>query len=212
MRRTGDMHPAPPRPPSPVVTMTGTMDAVPISHRVHPPGSSVPPTAGAEGSAAALDRRALLRVAGGGAFAILSLSAAACAKDKPLEPDALLPHEVSARTDAVWAKAAAATAPDRAAALNVVATQRTAHADALRAEIDRAIGVYGDGTKPKSASPPVTPPAAPSPPPTVDALRTRLTAAQKSAADAAQTNSAYRAGLLASISASCAAHVEVLLK
>ncbi|WP_319944626.1 hypothetical protein [Nocardia macrotermitis] len=184
---------------------------MPISHRVHPPGGPTPPTTGAGVPTAALDRRALLRVAGGGAFAIMSLSAAACAKDKPLEPDALLPHEVSARTDAVWAKAAAATTPDRAAALNVIATQRTAHAEALRAEIDRAIGLYGDGTKPKSASPPVTPPAAPAPPPTVDALRTRLAASQKSAADAAPVNSAYRAGLLASISASCAAHVEVLL-
>lgn len=183
---------------------------MPTSQRSHPPGSSAPPAAGA-GISAPLDRRALLRVAGGGAFAIMSLSAAACAKDQPLEPDALLPHEVSARTDAVWAKAAAATAPDKAAALTVVATQRTAHADALRAEIDRAIGLYGDGTKPKSASPPVTPPVAPSPPPTLDALRTRLAASQKSAADAAPTNSAYRAGLLASISASCAAHVEVLL-
>ncbi|WP_308014933.1 hypothetical protein [Nocardia coffeae] len=184
---------------------------MPTSHRVHPPGSSAPPAADAGIRTAALDRRALLRVAGGGAFAIMSLSAAACAKDKPLEPDALLPHEVSARTDAVWAKAAAATAPDKAAALTVIATQRTAHADALRAEIDRAIGLYGDGTKPKSASPPVTPPVAPSPPPTVDAVRTRIATAQKSAADAASTNSAYRAGLLASISASCAAHVEVLL-
>ena len=189
---------------------------VPTSHRVLPPGRSRPPgepptTAGAGPSAATFDRRALLRVAGGGAFAIASLSAAACSKDKPLEPDALLPHEVSARTDAVWAQAAVATAPDRAAALAVIAAQRTAHADALRAEIDRAIGRYGDGTKPKSASPPVTPPAAPAPPPAVAALRDRITASQRSAADAAQSSSAYRAGLLASISACCASHVEVLL-
>jgi len=160
----------------------------------------------------ALDRRALLRVAGGGAFAVATLSAAACAKKPPPQPDELLPHEVSARTDAVWAQAAAATAPDRAAALTVIATQRTAHAEALRAEINRAIGVYGDGTLPKSPTPPVTPPPAPTPPPSVTALRDRLAAARKSAADAADANSAYRAGLLASISACCASHVEVLLK
>ncbi|MGF6886635.1 hypothetical protein ABIA39_004591 [Nocardia sp. GAS34] len=159
-----------------------------------------------------LDRRALLRVAGGGAFAVASLSAAACTKKPPPQPDTLLPHEISARTDAVWARAAAAAAPDRAATLTVIATQRTAHADALRAEINRAVGVYGDATLPKSPTPVVTPPATPAPPPTVAAVRDRLSAARKSAADASDANTAYRAGLLASISACCASHVEVLLK
>ncbi len=158
-----------------------------------------------------LDRRALLRVAGAGAFAIATLSAAACAPDKPKQPDSLLPHEVSARTDAVWAQAAAAAAPDKAAALTVIATQRTAHADALRTEINRAIGVYGDGTLPKSPTPQVVPPPAPNPPPTAAAVHDRLIAAQKSAAAAAEADSAYRAGLLASISASCASQAGVLI-
>lgn len=152
----------------------------------------------------------MLRVAGVGAFAVPMLGG--CAKKPPPRPDELLPHEISARTDAVWAQAAAATAPDKAAALTAIATQRTAHADALRAEINRAIGVYGDGTIPKSPTPPVAPPPAPVPPPSVGAVRDRLAAARKSAADAANANSAYRAGLLASISACCASHVEVLLK
>jgi hypothetical protein len=188
------------------------MYPVPTRHLAHSPGRSrLGDASTAADPTAALDRRALLRVAGGGAFAVVALGAAACAPNKPKQPDSLLPHEISARTDAVWAQAAAATAPDRAAALTVVATQRTAHADALRAEINRAIGVYGDGTLPKSPTPPVTPPPAPNPPPTLAAVRDRLTAAQKSAADAAETSSAYRAGLLASICACCASQAGVLL-
>ncbi|RDI64951.1 hypothetical protein DFR76_107329 [Nocardia pseudobrasiliensis] len=159
----------------------------------------------------ALDRRSMLRMAGGGALVVGALGAAGCAEDKPAQPDILLAQEQSARADAVWARAAVATAPDHTPALTLIATQRTEHADALRAEIDRATGVYGDGTKPKSATPPVTPPPAPTPPPTVAALRDQLARSQRSAADLAATLSGYRAGLLASISACCATHTGVLL-
>lgn len=120
-------------------------------------------------------------------------------------------QERAARTDAVWAKAAIATAPEHAAALNTVAAQRTQHADTLRAEIDRAVGVYGDGTKPASPTPPVPAPAAPVPPPNPAAVRGRLVDSQKSAAELAATLSGFRAGLLGSISACCATHAKVLL-
>ncbi|MFI5779899.1 hypothetical protein [Nocardia sp. NPDC051570] len=159
----------------------------------------------------AINRRSLLRIAGGGALAIGALGMTACAEDKPAGPDVLLAQEQSARVDAVWAKAAVAATPDRTAALTLIATQRTEHADALRAEIDRALGVYGDGTKPKSNTPPVTVPLAPTSPPTVAALRDQLTQSQRAAADLAATLSGYRAGLLASISACCATHTGVLL-
>uniref|UniRef100_UPI0020B2E576 hypothetical protein n=1 Tax=Nocardia alni TaxID=2815723 RepID=UPI0020B2E576 len=208
-RPTGS--PPPGRPLSVPGTVPGTMYRVPIRHLVPPPGRIRPRDASTDADMSMLDRRALLRVAGGGAFAIATLSAAACAPDQPKQPDSLLPHEVSARTDAVWAQAAAAAAPDKAAALTVIATQRTAHADALRAEINRAIGVYGDGTLPKSPTPQVVPPPAPNPPPTAAAVHDRLTAAQKSAAAGAAADSAYRAGLLASISASCASQAGVLI-
>lgn len=132
--------------------------------------------------------------------ALVAVSAvAACSDDKPSAPDVLVSQEESARTDAVWAKAAIAAAPERTAALTVVAAQRAQHADALRTEIDRATGVYGDGTKPKSATP------------SVAALRARLTDSQHSAAELAATQSGYRAGLLASISACCGAQVAVVL-
>ncbi|WP_244976008.1 hypothetical protein [Nocardia huaxiensis] len=158
-----------------------------------------------------VNRRAALRLAGGGALAAVTLSAAACAQEPtPPAPDPLLAQEESARTDAVYATAAIAANPDRAGALQTVAAQRTEHAEALRTEIDRAIGVYGDGTTPSYRTPPVTP-VAPTQPPTVTELRTRLSSAQRSAAELCVTQSGYRAGLLGSISAACATHAGVLL-
>ncbi|AHH20284.1 hypothetical protein NONO_c55040 [Nocardia nova SH22a] len=181
------------------------MDAVPSRLDVIP----VPPD---RPSSPRLDRRSVLRSAGGGALALVALGAVTACSDKaPPAPDVLVDQEVSARTDAVWAKAAIATAPEHTAALTTVAEQRTQHADALRTEIDRATGVYGDGTKPKSATPPVAAPVAPAPPPDLTALRSRLTDSQASAAALATTLSGYRAGLLGSISACCATHVGVLL-
>ncbi|WP_460725882.1 hypothetical protein [Nocardia heshunensis] len=159
-----------------------------------------------------MNRRAALRLAGGGALAVTTVGAlAACAKDdKPKPPDPLIAQETSARTDAAAATAAIATNPDKAGALQIIATQRTAHADALRTEIDRAVGVYGDGTLPSRRTPPVTP-AAPVPPPAVAAVRTQLQQSQRSAADLSVQLSGYRAGLVSSISASCATHAGVLL-
>ncbi len=159
-----------------------------------------------------VDRRAIFRLAGGGVLAIAALgSVSACAPDADTSaPDPLLPLEESARVDAAAATAAIAAAPDKAGALGLIATQRTAHADALRTEIDRVIGVYGDGTLPGKRVPPVIP-VAPTTPPTVAELRTRLTNAQRATGDLSATLTGYRAGMLASISAACATHTGVLL-
>lgn len=171
---------------------------------------------------AALDRRSALRLAGGGTAGVLALGAlVGCTGDDVVhEPDPLAAQEVAARSDAAAATAAIAVAPDRHAALAAIAAERTAHADALRTEIDRAIGVYADGTKPAHrtragasgpsavASGSAVPPTAP---PSVETLRTQLTASQRSAAELARALTGYRAGLLASISAACAVQTGVLL-
>ncbi len=153
----------------------------------------------------------MFRLAGTGALAVAAAGTlAACSEDHtPSTPDPLLAQEESARYDAAAAAAAIAATPDRAGALQTIATQRTAHADALRTEIDRAIGVYGDGTTPSYRVAPTTPVI--SAPPSVPDLRTRLTNAQRSAADLSTQLSGYRAGLLGSISAACATHAGVLL-
>ncbi|MEU4315832.1 hypothetical protein [Nocardia sp. NPDC024068] len=159
-----------------------------------------------------MNRRAALRVAGGGAMGLLAIPAlAACAEDPITEPDVLAAQEFSARADAAAAAAAITIDPARGPALNTIAAERTAHADALRTEIDRAVGVYGDGTTPLVRTPSPTTTPAPAAPPSIDALRDQLTSSQRAAADLAVTQSGYRAGLLASISAACAVQVGVLL-
>ncbi|WP_026343473.1 hypothetical protein [Nocardia sp. BMG111209] len=160
----------------------------------------------------ALDRRAALRLAGSAAVAATAASTAGCFRQQPPPaPDPLLAQELSARTDVLWAKAAATLAPDRTAALTLIATQRGDHADALRTEIDRAAGVYHDGTRPSTRTPPPTDVPGPPTPPSLAALHDQLTRSQRSAADLAVSLSGFRSGLLASISASCATHVAVLL-
>ncbi|WP_327100972.1 hypothetical protein OIE68_20580 [Nocardia vinacea] len=169
-----------------------------------------------------VDRRTALRLAGGTTVGVLAVGAVAGCTDKTVyQPDPLAAQENLARADAAAATAAIAVTPQRHAALTAIANERTAHADALRAEINRAIGVYGDGTTPTHRTREVTPPASgTSPaasgastttPPSIDELRTRLAKSQQSAGDLARTQSGYRAGLLASISASCAAQAGVLL-
>ncbi|APB00331.1 hypothetical protein NS506_06295 [Nocardia seriolae] len=170
-----------------------------------PPGSTPSP-------ASAVNRRAALRLAGGGALAVAAVGAlAACTKDEtPAAPDPLLALESSALAETAAANAAIATMPERAGALKVIADQRTAHAQALRTEIDRAIGVYGDGTTPGRRTPPPTAVSVITPVSLTD-LRSNLQNSQRAAADLAVTLSGYRAGLLSSISASCATHAGVLL-
>lgn len=159
------------------------------------------------------NRRTALGVAGGSVAGLLALSAVtSCADEAPAEPDPLAAEEVLARADAKAARAAIATEPQRHGALSTIATERTAHADALRTEIERAIGVYGDGTTPAhNTDTPATSPT-PAGAPSVNTLRIGLATARRSAAELAAAQSTYRAGLLASISASCAVHAEVLLK
>ncbi|MEV4234969.1 MULTISPECIES: hypothetical protein [unclassified Nocardia] len=202
--------PAPPR--------AGCTSGIPIDRHQSQHGSA------GGGRTGILDRRTALRLAGGTTVGVLAVGAVAGCTDKTVyQPDPLAAQEILARADAAAATAAIAVTPQRHAELTVIADQRTAHADALRAEINRVIGVYGDGTTPTHRTREVTPPASgtspaasgasvsPSTPPSIDELRTRLAKSQQSAGDLARTQSGYRAGLLASISASCAAQAGVLL-
>ncbi|WP_338039715.1 hypothetical protein [Nocardia mangyaensis] len=171
-------------------------------------------------------RRTLLRLVGAGALGAPAVAVlAACAEDDTVHaPDPLAAQEVLARADAVAATAAIALAPQSQAALSTIATERTAHADALRAEIDRVLGVYGDGTTPVRRTGEVVvpgPDGSTVPASVVEThaaqpldlaqLRDQLARSQQAAARAASTESGYRAGLLASISASCATQAGVLL-
>lgn len=154
-----------------------------------------------------LSRRTAFRVAGGAALGASALTlTTGCSDsgeaDTPAEIDALTAQAERARRDAANAGAAIAVLPDLAAALGVVAAERSAHADALDAEIARAAAAPSSSTP--TSPPPITPP-------TLEQLRADLADAQKDAARLARTQSGYRAGLLGAISAACAAEQEVLL-
>ncbi|MGZ4523541.1 MAG: hypothetical protein ACXVXO_09010 [Mycobacteriaceae bacterium] len=130
--------------------------------------------------------------------------------DTPAE-DPLLPIADAARTDAAMATQVASSSPAQAVQLAIIAADRTAHATALDAEIARAAGKGANSPSPVSASASAAPSTAVAPAPTVEGLRTRLQHNQSAAADLARTVPAYRAGLLGSVAAACAAELAVLL-
>ncbi|OMC17455.1 hypothetical protein A5739_07825 [Mycobacterium colombiense] len=162
-----------------------------------------------------VNRRGVL--AGGVALAALGAVASACDKSAPKPPpvEQLLGPLDQARHDSTLAGAAAAAVgnpPQVAAALTVVASQRAAHARALSAEISRATGKLATSPSSEAPSPSQAQPAGPPPPPppvsdVIDALR----ASADSASRLVGTESGYRAGLLASIAASCTASYTVAL-
>ncbi|OBH55561.1 hypothetical protein [Mycobacterium sp. E2479] len=162
-----------------------------------------------------ISRRDIL--AGGVALAALGAVPTACGKPAPKPPpvEQLLGPLDQARHDSALAGAAAAAVgnpPQVAAALAVVANQRAAHARALSAEIARATGKLATSSSSETPTPSQAQPAGPPPPPppvsdVIDALR----ASADSASRLVGTESGYRAGLLASIVASCTASYTVAL-
>ena len=158
----------------------------------------------------ALSRRGLFRLAGAAALSAATVSTvAACGQEEISGPalDTLTSQLRAARADAADATAAATVIPEYAVALGIVAGQRTEHADVLDTEIARATGA---STK-TSSVPATTTAASTTPPPDLAAVREKLTASARSAADAARSESGYRAGLLGSISASCTVSALVVL-
>lgn len=133
-------------------------------------------------------------------------------------PDQLEAPARRAETDAAQASAVAQMAagmPNRtgaelAAAAKSLAADRTAHANALRAELHRAQTGTASTTR-APAPPPAAPPAAA---PDLANAQSALTEAMHSARDEAaalvMALPGYRAALLASIAACCATHAALL--
>ena len=158
-------------------------------------------------------------LAGAAALAAFGVVASACGESPPKPPavENLLGPLDQARKDSALAGAAAAAvgvAPQIAAALSVVATQRAAHARALSTEIARAAGKLtsssGETTPPPTSSGQAEPGPPPPPPPVSDVINS-LRASAESAGRLVTTESGYRSGLLASIAASCTASYQVAL-
>ncbi|OBK20338.1 twin-arginine translocation signal domain-containing protein [Mycobacterium sp. 1245852.3] len=161
-----------------------------------------------------VNRRDVL--AGGAALAALGAVVSACGESAPKPPpvEQLLGPLDQARHDSALAGAAAAAIgnpPQVAAALTVVASQRAAHARALSAEISRAAGKLATSPTSETPNPGQAQPAGPPPPPPVSDVINALRASADSATRLVGTESGYRAGLLASIAASCTASYTVAL-
>ncbi|WP_410654366.1 ferritin-like domain-containing protein [Amycolatopsis sp. lyj-112] len=134
------------------------------------------------------NRRTFLRAAALTAVALPL--AAACSPGYEESPDPLGPLLRAAETDAAGARAL--TGADAGAA-EPVATARAAHAAALKTEVDRL-----NRPKPEQSGPAENPSSA-------DGLKERLALARKQAEDLVPSLPRYRAGMVASIAAGCAA-------
>jgi hypothetical protein len=159
-------------------------------------------------------RRGVL--AGGAALAALGVVVSACGESPPKPPavEELLGPLDQARHDTVLAGAAAAAVgnpPQVAAALTVVANQRAAHARALSTEISRAAGKLTVSSSETTSPRPAAPAGPPPPPPPVSDVINALRTSADNAARLVSSQSGYRAGLLASIAASCTASYTVAL-
>jgi hypothetical protein len=109
------------------------------------------------------------------------------------------------------AAAAVGNSPQVAAALTVVANQRAAHARALSTEISRAAGKLTASSSETTSPSPAAPAGPPPPPPPVSDVINALRTSADNAARLVSGQSGYRAGLLASIAASCTASYTVAL-
>ncbi|GGC60535.1 hypothetical protein GCM10011410_11310 [Hoyosella rhizosphaerae] len=131
------------------------------------------------------------------------------------EEDELNDHLASALRSAALAQAAITMSPDQANVLGYVRDQRLEHATYLRREIVRARGrrvtdppmTTDDGIAPTDDA---VAEYAPSSPPSLQEVRTQLRESAEMAETYAVQASGYRAGLLASICASCHSHRVVL--
>lgn len=141
------------------------------------------------------------------AFAVLSATASACGSSTPSPEVGELTAQLDrARADSQLATdAAAAAKPPLAEALNAVAAERLAHAQALTDELVRMVGDAAPTATPTST----TSEAAEAP--TVKDVIGALKTSAENATELAAKFSGYRAGLLGSIAASCTAAYTVAL-
>ena len=152
----------------------------------------------------ALGRRDVLRLLALAPAAVTAMSG--CGADSEA-PDVLEALVRAAKSDAELAQSVARSHPSMADTANLIVSARSDHAHALQREIDRV-----DPPDPDEPAGPS--PAAPDAPSTsgaaTEALRTSLTKARDEAAELTVTLPTHRAGMVGSVSASCASLLEVL--
>jgi hypothetical protein len=140
------------------------------------------------------------------ALALLGSAAAACGSTPPAQEVEQLAAQLDrARADSQLATDAATATPPppTAQALTAVASERSAHAQALSDELVRMAGKDAPTTTGTTAPPAKAP--------TIEDVVAALRQSADSAAELAARQSGYRAGLLGSIAASCTAAYTVAL-
>lgn len=157
-------------------------------------------------------RRLVLRagLTAGGLLVVAPAALAGCSvltPDVPEGPDPLEAPARRAEADAALARALADSYPELAGAATSFATDRQAHAAALRTELRR---VHPEPTPTGSTTPPQQPPVVPEQTGARNALANAISGAQSEAAGLVPTLPGYRAALLASVAACCASHAVVL--
>ena len=153
-----------------------------------------------------LSRRQMLF--GAAALALVGTASTACGSSAPPpEVDELAAQLERARADSQLASDAAAATPPppTAQALTTVASERSAHAQALSDELVRMVGKDA----PTSAATTTTAPPAKAP--TTQDVIAALRESADAATQLAAKQSGYRAGLLGSIAAACTAAYKVAL-
>jgi hypothetical protein len=146
---------------------------------------------------------------GAAALALLGSTVAACGSAAPPpDVDELAAQLDRARADSQLATDAGAATPPppTAQALTAVASERSAHAQALSDELVRILGKSAPTT-----TTPTTTAAESAKAPTTDDVIAALRQSAAAAAQLAAKQSGYRAGLLGSIAASCTAAYTVAL-
>jgi hypothetical protein len=153
-------------------------------------------------------RRMLL---GAATVALLGVPAAACGRTQPSpEVDEITAQLERAQADSRMAADAATAAPrDVARALNTVAAERTAHAQALTDQLVRLAGRNAPASN--TAAPTSTTASAPAKAPTPKDVVAALEQSADSATQLAAKLSGYSAGLVGSIAAACTAAYTVAL-
>ena len=145
---------------------------------------------------------------GAAALALLGSTVAACGSPPPPpDVDELTAQLDRARADSQLATDAAAATPPppTAQALTAVASERSAHAQALSDELVRILGTNAPTTTTTTTT------AQSAKAPTTDDVIAALRQSADAATQLATKQSGYRAGLLGSIAASCTAAYTVAL-
>ena len=145
---------------------------------------------------------------GAAALALLGSTVAACGSPPPPpDVDELTAQLDRARADSQLATDAAAATPPppTAQALTAVASERSAHAQALSDELVRILGTNAPTTTTTTTT------AQSAKAPTTDDVIAALRQSADAATQLATKQSGYRAGLLGSIAASCTAAYTVTL-